>query len=121
MFKHLYFMQGIGFCSKCYSSANKHFFTRNAVALAAREMWLGNDIPTFQRNEANQEKLRTLVQKLLPECQLLPFFGEKAIRQNILDSLTECRRNIKKGYNDSNVRITLLQNVFLLVNIHCTI
>ena len=81
-------------------------YRRNKVAAAAKEVWPGNDIPTFRKDEKNLKKLDDLVKKLTPECSL-PFFQEKAIRQHILDCLTEHRRNVKKGYNYDCVAFTL--------------
>ncbi len=46
--------------------------------------------------------LDDLVKKLVPECSL-GFFGEKAIRKHVLDTLTERRRNVRKGYNYDDV------------------
>ena len=72
------------------------------MASAAKKMWPGNNIPTFRNDEAMLKKLDELVKRLLPECEM-PFFGEQAIRSHILDSLTERRRQVKKGHDYENV------------------
>ena len=69
-------------------------------------MWPGNNIPTFKNNEVMLKQLDKLVKSLLPDCEM-PFFGEQAIRRHILDSLTERRRQIKKGHNYENVSTLL--------------
>ena len=71
---------------------------RKGIAVAAKDTWPRKNIPTFKNNKENQQKLSALVDKLLPECQL-PWFGKEAIRKHILNTLTERRRNIKKGYD----------------------
>ncbi len=62
----------------------------------------GNEIPTFRNHKENPKMLDDLVKKLVPECSL-GFFGEKAIRKHVLDTLTERRRNVRKGYNYDDV------------------
>lgn len=76
------------------------------MSQAACETWPGNDIPTFRNNKDNTAKLNELVNKLEPECAL-PDFGRAAIKQHILDCLTERRRNVKKGYDYENVSLKL--------------
>uniref|UniRef100_A0A1X7U905 Uncharacterized protein n=1 Tax=Amphimedon queenslandica TaxID=400682 RepID=A0A1X7U905_AMPQE len=75
-----------------------YLMKRNKVAAAARNTWPGNNVPCFRNNKKEKETLDDLVISLIKECSL-PIFGEKAIRQHILDTLTERRRNVKKGYN----------------------
>ena len=53
------------------------------------------------------QELDDLVKTLVPTCSL-PYFGEAAIRQHILDTLKEKRRNIKKGYNYDQVKLILI-------------
>lgn len=72
------------------------------VAEAARKRWPGNDIPVFRNNPANMAELDDLVTMLLPECSL-PCFNKKQIRQHILDTLTERRRNVKRGHDYDKV------------------
>ena len=72
------------------------------MASAAKKMWPGNNIPTFRNDEVMLKKLDELVKRLLPECEM-PFFGEQAIRSHIFDSLTERRRQVKKGHDYENV------------------
>ena len=71
---------------------------RNKVAAAARNAWPGNNIPTFRNDSHSLTKLDELVKGLVPDCAT-PFFGEKAIRRHIIDTLTERRRRVKKGYS----------------------
>ena len=72
------------------------------VSEAARRKWPGNQIPTFYNNPTNMAELDNLVTKLLPECSLT-YFNKKHIRQHILDTLTERRRNVKRGHDYDNV------------------
>ena len=75
---------------------------RRKVASAAKNMWPGNNIPTFKNDEARLKELDKLVKSLLPECEM-PCFSEQGIRRHILDCLTERRRQIKKGHDYENV------------------
>lgn len=77
------------------------------MAIAAHREWPGNKIPIFRNNKENLKKLDCLVAKLVPECKL-DYFGESAIRKHIIDTLTERRRNVKKGYDYENVSLRML-------------
>lgn len=79
---------------------------RNKVAAAARNEWPGNDIPCFRNNKENTKKLDDLVERIEADCSL-PYFGTFTIRQHILDTLTERRRCVKKGYDYEHVSIHL--------------
>ena len=61
---------------------------RNIVAKAARISWPGNKIPIFRGNPTNSKKLDDLVSEL-KRTRSTQHFGERAIRQHILDTLAE--------------------------------
>lgn len=65
--------------------------------------WPGNDLPIFRGNKENMNKLDDLVKELVPTCSS-KFFAEASIRQHIIDTLAERRRQVKKGYDYSKVR-----------------
>ena len=77
------------------------YIRRNKVSEEARKRWPGNDIPIFRNNKDNQAELDKLVDSL-EDC-VLPYFNREQIRRHILDTLTERRRNIKRGYNYDDV------------------
>ena len=68
-----------------------------------RKTWPGNDIPIFGNSKENLQTLQDLVKRLVPECGM-EIFGEKAIGRYIIDTLTERRRNVKKGYDYGKVK-----------------
>ena len=61
------------------------------------------------------KKLDDLVTELIPTCSS-KFFTEASIRQHIIDTLAERRRQVKKGYDyskvskDLNVEMTTVHN-----------
>ena len=79
---------------------------------AMKKQWPGNCLPVFKGKEAACKELKELVNKLLPDCSYCPpslpmvEFGKSAIRQHILDSLTERRRRVHSGHDYGSVRFT---------------
>ena len=59
-------------------------------------------------------ELDDLVTMLLPECSL-PCFNKKQIRQRILDTLTERRRNVKTGHDYEKVERVHVNKVLMLL------
>ena len=86
-----------------YSSTQR----RNGVAKAADEMWPGNDLPTFKKNDLhNLRELHDLVTKLEPKYSYTPAgFGYKGIRKHVMDHLNERRREVRKGHDFTQVCI----------------
>ncbi|KAL5510543.1 hypothetical protein EMCRGX_G006105 [Ephydatia muelleri] len=80
-----------------------YLMMRNKVNKAVKEQWKGNVIPLFKTDPAEKKKLEDMVQKLVPNCST-KYFGERAIRQHIIDTLTERRRMIKKGFDYTKAR-----------------
>jgi hypothetical protein len=74
------------------------------VSKAAKLAWPGNDIPIFRGNKDSIAKLEDVVKELKPTCANR-FFDEDAIRQHIIDSLSERRRQIKRGHDYTRVSI----------------
>ena len=67
---------------------------RNRVAKAIRLAWPGNNnFPTFRCNKENKEKHDNLVKELKTTC-CSKHFPETAMRQHIIDTLSERRRQI---------------------------
>ena len=75
---------------------------RNRVARATSERWPGNELPKFKNDKKLLKSLDDFVDELLPDCEA-PNFGKVAIRQHILDTLNERRRQVRKGYDYENV------------------
>ena len=74
---------------------------RNKISATAHSKWPGNDIPKFQRNKKMQAELNELVEKLYPDCK--EFYSKRGIRDHILVTMTERRRQVKRGYNYEEV------------------
>ena len=72
---------------------------------AARTKWPGNDTPIFRNHPSNLNELNNLATKLTPKYSL-PCFNPKQIRKHILDTLTERRRNMKRGHDYNCVSIS---------------
>ena len=72
------------------------------MSKAAKIAWPGNDLPTFQGNKASTKKLDDLVKELAPSCSS-KYFTETSIREHIIDTLAERRRQVKKGYDYDKV------------------
>ena len=75
---------------------------RNKVRKAVYDTWKGNSIPLFKTDSAERQKLEELAATLIPTCKT-KYFGERAIRQHIFDSLTEKKRRIRKGVDYTKV------------------
>ena len=73
---------------------------------AVKEQWKGNVIPLFKTNPEEKKKLEDMVQKLVPNCST-KYFGERAIRQHIIHTLTGRRRMIKKGFDYTKVWVCI--------------
>lgn len=103
--KRIYLMAYVCACF-IYLSTESQFpsLRRNRVAKAARLAWPGNDIPIFRGNKDNLKKLDNLVPELNPTCSS-KHFQETAIRRHILDTLSERRRQIKRGYDYENAHV----------------
>eukprot|EP00731_Ephydatia_muelleri_P009432 Em0005g18a len=80
-----------------------YLMMQNKVNKAVKEQWKGNVIPLFKTDPEEKKKLEDMVQKLVPNCST-KYFGERAIRQHIIDTLTERRRMIKKGFDYTKAR-----------------
>lgn len=72
------------------------------MSKVAKLAWPGNDIPIFRGNKDNVAKLEDLVKELKPTIANR-FFDEDAIRQHIIDSLSERRRQIIRGHDYTQV------------------
>ena len=77
-------------------------FRRNKVSKSAKLAWPGNDILIFRGNKENTSKLDNLVKELKQACSSR-YFDEDAIRQHIIDSLAERRRQVKRGHDYTQV------------------
>ncbi|KAL5474081.1 hypothetical protein EMCRGX_G028655 [Ephydatia muelleri] len=77
---------------------------RNKVRKAVYDTWKGNSIPLFKTDSAERQKLEELPATLIPSCKT-KYFGERAIRQHIFDSLNEIKRRIRKGVDYTKPRI----------------
>ncbi|KAL5506628.1 hypothetical protein EMCRGX_G008324 [Ephydatia muelleri] len=77
---------------------------RNKVRKAVYDTWKGNSIPLFKTDSAERQKLEELAATLIPTCKT-KYFGERAIRQHIFDSLNEKKRRIRKGVDYTKPRI----------------
>ena len=94
------------------------FCRRNKVSAAAREKWPGNDIPTFKNNKEKIKELDDFVAKLSAEHSM-KYFGPAAIKQHILDCLTERRRSVRKGYDYEKVSQIIIMYFIVTVKFHC--
>lgn len=72
------------------------------MSRATKIAWPGNDLPTFRGNKENTKKLDDLVKELAPSCSS-KHFTETSIREHIIDTLAERRRQVKKGYDYDKV------------------
>ena len=72
------------------------FFRRKKIKIAACETWPGNCIPTFRKGSSEMQQLESLVESLV-QSSSCEYFGKRAIRSHILDTLAECRRQVRKG------------------------
>ncbi|KAL5487226.1 hypothetical protein EMCRGX_G019803 [Ephydatia muelleri] len=81
-----------------------YLMMRNKVRKAVYDTWKGNSIPLFKTDSAERQKLEELAATLIPTCKT-KYFGERAIRQHIFDSLNEKKRRIRKGVDYTKPRI----------------
>ena len=83
------------------------------MSKAAKIAWPGNDLPTCRGNKASTKKLDDLVKELAPSCSS-KYFTEASIREHIIDTLAERRRQVKRGYDYDKVsHITFLIGHFI--------
>ena len=88
------------------------YFRRNKVTKATKISWPGNDLQIFRGNSENTKKLDNLV---AASCSS-KFFTEACIRQhNIIDTVSERRKQVNKGYDYDKVRLACI----ILDNIAC--
>ena len=80
---------------------------RNKVRKAVYDTWKGNSIPLFKTDSAERQKLEEFAATLIPTCKT-KYFGERAIRQHIFDSLNEKKRRIRKGVDYTKVSICVI-------------
>ena len=79
-----------------YRCANTLFsIRRSKVCKVVYDTWKGNSIPLFKTDSAERQKLEELAATLIPTCKT-KYFGERAIRQHIFDSLNEKKKKNKE-------------------------
>ena len=79
-------------------------FRRKKIKIAACETWPGNCIPTFRKGSSEMQQLESLVESLV-QSSSCEYFGKRAIRSHILDTLAERRRQVRKGHDYGKVCI----------------
>ena len=78
-----------------------HYVQLGVIKFARLYTILGR-ATVFKTDSAERQKLEELAATLIPTCKT-KYFGERAIRQHIFDSLTEKKRRIRKGVDYTKV------------------